>query len=270
MGAPCGRWYFCVRGETYICANRKRSSKGASGALTAAGRVVQHGMGTATFAQETVVPASAVIPIPDDLSFELAALLGYSVPTGLGATIASAGITAGETVLVIGCGAVGLSAVQGAIIAGGSTVVAVDPQEPRRKKALDLGATAVSAPEDVLPRLDGVGFDVVIDAVGRPTTIRTAWDAVRRGGRVVVVGAGKPDDHIAFSALELFHDEKRLIGSFYGSSDMRLEVPRMVALWRAGRLDLQTLVPDVVPLERINEAVARQLEGDVVRIMVTP
>lgn len=271
---PCGRCYFCVRGETHICANRKRASEQGGGAdhladLTVEGGPVQHGMGTGTFAEETVVPAAGVIPIPAELPYELAALLGCAVPTGLGAALNTARVQPGESVLVVGCGAVGLSAVQGALVAGAGTILAVDPQESRRKKALELGATAAHTPGDPLPRFDGVGFDVAIDAVGRGATIRSAWDAVRRGGRVVVVGAGKADDDVTFSALELFHDEKQLIGSFYGSSDMRYEVPRMVALWRSGRLHLEALVSDVVPLERINDAVARQLEGDAVRVMVT-
>lgn len=267
----CGRCYFCVRGQTYICANRKRASELSAGAdLSVGGRPVMQGMSTATFAQEVVVPAAAVIPIPEDLPFELAALLGCAVPTGLGAALNSAGVQPGESVLVIGCGAVGLSAIQGAVIAGGATIVAVDPQESRRAKALELGATAVLSPDDDLPRPAGVGFDVAIDAVGRSATIRHAWDAARRGGRVVVVGAGKADDEVRFSAQELFHDEKRLIGSFYGSSDMRHDVPRMVELWRTGRLDLAAFVSDVVPLARINEVVSRQLDGDAVRVMVTP
>jgi S-(hydroxymethyl)glutathione dehydrogenase/alcohol dehydrogenase len=269
---PCGRCYFCVRGETHICANRKRAAEASSSAadLTVDGRRVQQGMGTGTFAEAAVVPAAAAIPIPDDLPFELAALLGCAVPTGLGAALNSADVQPGETVLVIGCGAVGLSAVQGARIAGASTVAALDPQEARRIKALELGATAAHAPDELGPLLDRVGFDVAIDAVGRSTTIRTAYDAVRRGGRAIVVGAGQAEDHVTFSALELMHDEKQLIGSFYGSSDMRFEVPRMVALWRSKRLDLDALISDVVPLARINDAVTQQLEGDAVRVMVTP
>ncbi len=206
-------------------------------------------MGTATFAQETVVGVNSVIPVPDDLPFELAALLGCAVPTGLGAVLNTARVQPGDTVLVIGCGAVGLSAVQGAVIAGASLVVARDPQTARRALAEQLGARD-GAPD--------VGFDVVIDAVGNSRTIREAWDAARRGGTVVVVGAGKADDQVVFSAAELFHDQKRLLGCFYGSSDMRFEVPRMVALWRAGRLRLEPLVDEVVALDRINEAVERQ------------
>ena len=110
----------------------------------------------------------------------------------------------------------------------------------------------------------------MIDAVGNSRTIREAWDAARRGGTVVVVGAGKADDPVTFSAAELFHDQKRLLGCFYGSSDMRFEVPRMVALWRAGRLQLEPLVDEVVGLERINEAVERQTGGTAIRVMLAP
>lgn len=268
---PCGRCYHCVRGETYICANRKRSSERSvadSDDLTVDGAAVMHGMGTATFAEETVVPAHGVLPIPDDLPFEQAALLGCAVPTGYGAAVNTAPVGPGDSVLVLGCGAVGLSAVQGAVVAGAAAVVAVDPQEPRRKLALGLGATSAYAPEDLVA--PGPGFDVGIDAVGRAATIRSTWDATRRGGRVVVVGAGPADDLVTFGAQELFHAEKSLRGSFYGSSDMAREVPRMVDLWRAGRLDLARMVDDVVPLEEINAVVRRQASGDVLRVVVTP
>jgi S-(hydroxymethyl)glutathione dehydrogenase/alcohol dehydrogenase len=268
---PCGRCYFCVRGESYICANRKRASEQVAGDdLVVDGQSVQRGMGTATFAEEAIVPASATIPIPADMPFELAALLGCAVPTGLGAAISTAGVCPGESVLVIGCGAVGLSAVQGAVIAGAAAVAVVDPLPSRRQQALNLGATAAFSPDEPLPREGTVGFDVAIDAVARSSTIRSAWDAVRRGGRVVVVGAGKADDLVQFSAQELFHDQKQLMGSFYGSSDMRQEVPRMVALWQSGRLNLEALVSDVVPLASINAAVSRQLDGDALRVMVRP
>jgi S-(hydroxymethyl)glutathione dehydrogenase/alcohol dehydrogenase len=268
---PCGRCYFCIRGQTFICSNRKRAGELEAGAdLQLGDRPLLQGMGTATFAQQAVVPAAGVIAVPEDLPFEQAALLGCAVPTGVGSALNSARVEPGETVLVLGCGAVGLSAVQGAVIAGGSTVVAVDPHPGRRKRALELGATAAVGPDNHPAPPGDIGFDVAIDAVGRSATVRSAWDAVRRGGRVVVVGAGQADDLVSFSMLELFHDEKRLAGSFYGSSDMRFEVPRMVALWRSGRLDLAALVSDVVPLDRINEAADRQLEGDAVRVVVTP
>lgn len=267
----CGRCYHCVRGETYICANRKRSGDldFSNVDLSVGGRAVHAGMGTATFAEETVLPEAAVIPLDDDIPFELAALLGCAVPTGLGAALNTAKVAVGETVLVIGCGAVGLSAVQGARIAGAALVVAVDPHPVRRSTVEALGADVALSPDDLAEqRPNGVGFDVVIDAVARSTTIRSGWIAARRGGRVIVVGAGHADDPVEFSALELFHDEKALRGSFYGSSDMQLEVPRLTALWRTGRLDLKSMVADVVGLDDINEVARRQGDGEVVRLVM--
>lgn len=269
---PCGRCYNCVRHETYICSNRKRSAEqGPDSRLTAGDVSVQSGLGTATFSEETVLPVSAVLPLPQDIPFEYAALLGCAVPTGFGAAVNSGQVRPGESVLVIGCGAVGLSALQGARIAGAAELVAVDPFESRRGLALQLGATHAFGPDDE-PHdalYDAPGFDVVIDAVARSSTITSAWRNARRGGRVVVVGAGRPDDMVEFSAQDLFHDEKRLIGSYYGSSDMRLELPRLIALWRTGRLDLAAMVDEVVDLEKINDVAASQRAGTSLRTMLT-
>lgn len=269
---PCGRCYHCVRGETYICSNRKRAADMDTTAadLQYGDLPVQAGMATATYAEETVVSAVAVLPIPEDLPYHLAALLGCAVPTGVGAALNAARVTPGESVVVIGCGAVGLSAVQGARIAGAATIVAVDPQQSRRDLARSLGATAVLSPEelDTFPPPSSVGFDVGIDAVGHSRTIRSTWNAVRRGGRIVVVGAGKADDIVEFSAVELFHDEKTLRGTFYGSSNMAFELPRLIKLWRDGQLKLEEMIDDVVPLERINAAADKQISGEALRVMI--
>ncbi|TGD36496.1 Zn-dependent alcohol dehydrogenase [Brevibacterium aurantiacum] len=269
---PCGHCYHCVRGETYICANRKRAADtdSASADLLRGDVPVHAGMATATYAEETVVPATAVLPIPEDLPFRYAALLGCAVPTGVGSALNAARVTPGESVVVFGCGAVGLSAIQGARIAGAGSIVAVDPQDSRRRLAGTLGATAVLSPEELesysVP--GDVGFDVGIDAVGQPRTIRSAWSAVRRGGRVVIVGAGKADDIVEFSAAELFHEEKTLRGTFYGSSNMAFEIPRLIELWRKGQLKLDEMIDDVVPLQDINEAAARQVSGEALRVMI--
>ncbi|SDS48585.1 S-(hydroxymethyl)glutathione dehydrogenase / alcohol dehydrogenase [Brevibacterium sandarakinum] len=269
---PCGRCYHCVRGETYICSKRKRAADIdiAAADLQYGNLPVQAGMATATYAEETVVSATAVLPIPKDLPYHLAALLGCAVPTGVGAALNAARVTPGESVVVIGCGAVGLSAVQGGRISGATTIVAVDPQESRRNLASRLGATVVLSPEefDAYPPPSATGFDVGIDAVGQSRTIRSTWNAVRRGGRVVVVGAGRADDIVEFSAVELFHDEKTLRGTFYGSSNMAFELPRLIELWRGGQLRLEEMIDDVVPLERINEAADKQISGGALRVMI--
>jgi S-(hydroxymethyl)glutathione dehydrogenase/alcohol dehydrogenase len=265
----CGHCYTCVRGEPFICRNRPRSSEQGA-ALSVDGTPVVAGMGTATLATETVVPARSLVPLADDVPFEVGALFGCAVPTGFGAAVDTAAVCPDETVLVIGAGAVGLNAVQGARIAGASVIAVVDPNPSRRALAEDLGATAVSAPGDSLDAVTDGGFDVVIDAVGVSGTIRSAWDAARRGGRVVVVGAGRSDDMVSFSAQELFHEAKTISGSFYGSSDMRRQVPRMADLWRTGALRLDAFLDRVVPLEGLEEAARAQRSGEALRVVVTP
>jgi S-(hydroxymethyl)glutathione dehydrogenase / alcohol dehydrogenase len=264
----CGHCYTCVRGETMLCRNRPRASEQGA-ALTVDGQPVIAGMGIGTFAEEVVLPATAVVPLPDDVPFEVGAVLGCAVPTGFGAAVNSARVRVGEHVLVIGAGAVGLNAVQGARISGAATITVVDPSASRRELAASLGATATAEPGAAVAPDPG-GFDVVIDAVGIAATIRPAWDAARRGGRVVVVGAGRSDDPVQFSAQELFHDQKQLIGSFYGASDLRRDVPRLVDLWRSGVLRLDPFLQTVVSFDEFEKAAALQRAGEVLRVVVTP
>jgi S-(hydroxymethyl)glutathione dehydrogenase/alcohol dehydrogenase len=229
-------------------------------------------MDTATFAQECVLSEQAVVRIDPDVPFAVAAFLGCAVPTGVGAALKSALVGPGDSVFVVGCGAVGLNAVMAAAATGAALVVAVDPMPSRRDFALKVGATEAVAPED-LPdavKATGDGFDVGIDAVGSSRTIRPAWDAVRRGGTLTIVGAGRLDDDVVFSAYELFHDEKKLTGSFYGGLNMHRDLPWLVSLWRSGRLPLEALLEGESPLSEINEVAAAQRSGDVVRVMLTP
>lgn len=266
----CGRCHMCVRGEPYLCVNRPRAADQGT-ALVLDGEPVVAGMGTATFAEETVVPARSVVPVPDDVPFAVAAVLGCCVPTGFGAAVDTARVEVGDAVLVVGAGAVGLNAVQGARIAGAARIAVVDPSPSRRALAVDLGATSVHAPGDDLAVVtDGIGFDVSVDAVGNARTIRAAWDAARRGGRIVVVGAGRTDDPVSFSAQELFHDAKSITGSFYGSSDMRRQVPRMVDLWRSGALRLDAFTACTTDLDGFAAAAERQRAGEVLRVVLEP
>lgn len=272
---PCHRCAPCRRGDQYLCDSRKSSAdtRAAAGGVPegpyrADGMAVHKGMGTATFAQQTTLAARAVVAIDRDIPFTVAAMLGCAVPTGAGAALRSAGVAPGDRVLVIGAGAVGLNALMGAKVAGASELVAVDPLATRRQQALDLGATESLSPD----ALDGQRgrFDVAIDAVGAPATVRSAWDAVRRGGTVTVVGAGRPDQEVTFSAYELFHDDKRLTGSFLGGISPYRDLPMLIALWRSGRLPIDQLVSGTAPLDQIDEVVAAQRSGDVVRTVLTP
>jgi S-(hydroxymethyl)glutathione dehydrogenase/alcohol dehydrogenase len=270
--APCGRCAPCRRGDDYLCANRRSSADARAGRAAAGspisrgGEQIFQGMATATFAERTVVGDNAVVVIDDDVPFPVAAMLGCAVPTGAGAALRSARVSPGDDVAVIGAGAVGLSAVLGAVVAGAARVVAVDPMAARRDFALTVGASEAITPEE----LTGVGeLDVVIDAVGHPPTVRAAWDAVRRGGTVSVVGAGRPDQVVEIPAYQLFHDDKRLTGSFHGGISMQRDLPWLVGLWRTGRLPVDRLIDGTADLADINEVVHAQQAGDVVRTILT-
>ncbi|MEV0110074.1 alcohol dehydrogenase catalytic domain-containing protein [Nocardia sp. NPDC050799] len=270
---PCGRCAPCRRGDDYLCANRRSSADARAGKaarpspLSVDGTAIHQGMATSTFAERTVVPANAVVRIDDDVPFPVAAMMGCAVPTGVGAALRSARVRPGDNVAVIGCGAVGLNAVMGAVVAGAARVVAIDPLPERRALAETVGATESAAPEHLAELRD---LDIVIDAVGAPATVTGAWKAVRRGGTVTVVGAGRPDQVVEINAYELFHDDKRLTGSFHGGISMHRDLPILVGLWRTGRLPIEHLIDSTADLSRINEVVAAQQSGAALRILLSP
>ncbi len=272
---PCGRCTACRRGDDYLCANRRSSADARAGhgiarpsPLSINGQLVHQGMSTSTFAEQTVLPANAVVRIDNDVPFDVAAMMGCAVPTGAGAALRSARVQPGDNVAVIGCGAVGLNAIMGSIVAGAARVIAVDPLAARREFALTLGATEAASFEEFTASF--TNLDVVIDAVGHPPTVLAAWKAVRRGGTVTVVGAGRPDQVVEIPAYELFHDDKKLTGSFHGGISMHRDLPMLVGLWRSGRLPIERLISGTADLDDINEVVKAQQSGLVVRTILTP
>jgi S-(hydroxymethyl)glutathione dehydrogenase / alcohol dehydrogenase len=229
--------------------------------------------GTGTFAEELVVPADGAVKIADDVPFEIAALVACGVMTGVGAVINTARVEPGSTVLIIGCGGVGISAIQGARLAGASQIVAVDPVVDKHETARSFGATHAITPEQLAETNSSLtasqGWDYAFDVVGAPATIRSAWDNARRGGTVVVVGAGRGDAMVQFSAQELFLHDKRLLGSFYGGADVHRDYPRLLSLWRAGRLDLDGMISRRITLDEINDGLrALRAGGTLIRQIV--
>ncbi|MER6027935.1 Zn-dependent alcohol dehydrogenase [Streptomyces sp. NPDC001851] len=269
----CGACPACRRGQTELCLagfmnagtpNFQRSGSSASDVFGFAG--------TGTFAEEVVVPAGCAVPIPEDVPFDIAALIGCGVTTGLGAALNTADVEAGSSVAVIGCGGVGISVVQGARLKGAAEIVAVDPVASRRESALGFGATRAVSPEELADARQqvtgGEGFDHVFEVVGRSATARTAYENTRRGGTLVVVGAGAMDDFLQFNMFELFFDEKRILPSLYGGGDVLRSYERTIALWRAGRVDLAGLITHRVPLAGINEALDQMRTGTALRTCI--
>ncbi|MGW4250965.1 Zn-dependent alcohol dehydrogenase [Streptomyces sp. NRRL F-5702] len=266
----CGVCPSCRRGQTHLCLTGFMNA-GTPNFKRPGGDVFGFA-GTGTFAEEVVVDAACAVPVPDDVPFEIAALIGCGVTTGLGAAINTAQVEAGSSVAVIGCGGVGISAIQGARARGAAQIVAVDPVASRREAALRFGATEAVAPgelDDAKQRITGgEGFDYVFEVVGRSATARTAYDTTRRGGTLCVVGAGAMDDHLQLNMFELFFDEKRILPSMFGGGDVLRSYERAVALWRAGRIDLESMITHRVRLDGINDALDQMRTGESLRTCI--
>jgi S-(hydroxymethyl)glutathione dehydrogenase/alcohol dehydrogenase len=270
---PCRECWYCLRDEPWLCA-RAGEAAGRPYATSATGEQLYPGLGVAAFADETVVPERAVVPLPDDIPLDTAALLGCAVITGVGAVLHTAQVQPGETVAIFGLGGVGLSAVQGARIAGAAQIIAVDPSGAKESVARLMGATEVlTTGQDVVARLreltEGRGVDHAVECVGRSDAIRTAWSSTRRGGRTTVVGMGSRDDTLAFNALELAFYGRRIEGCLYGSADPAIDIPMLLDHVNAGRIDLQALVSDRIGLDDIDLAFERMGLGHGARSLVT-
>ncbi|WP_431773498.1 Zn-dependent alcohol dehydrogenase [Streptomyces cucumeris] len=262
----CGACHYCGLGEPWLCADAGTAATVPYAKLTDGGDELYPGLGTAAFAEETVVPAHAVLPLPDGVPLADAALLGCAVLTGYGAVHHSAAVRPGESVAVFGVGGVGLAVLQAARIAGAGTVVAVDVSPEKEELARASGATEfLLSGEDTAKRIRsltaGHGADVAIECVGRAETIRTAWSATRRGGRTTVVGIGGKDQQVSFSALELFYFGRTLSGCVYGNSDPARDLPVLAEHIRAGRLDLSAMVTGRIGLDGIPDAFDAMVGG---------
>lgn len=270
---PCGNCVNCLRGQPHLCAIHAIAAF-TSPRFRVGDTPVFGYAGLGTFAEEVVVPADGAVKIDPDIPFEIAALVACGVMTGVGAVINTARVEPGSTVVVIGCGGVGISVIQGARLAGAAQIVAVDPVLDKHEPALRFGATHATTPEG-LAALNGelagnMGFDYTFDVVGIPATIRSAWDNARRGGTVVIVGAGRADMMVEFSAQELFLHDKRLLGSFYGGAHVHRDYHRLLSLWRSGKLDLDGMISKRITLDEINDGLdALRGPGGLIRQIVT-
>jgi S-(hydroxymethyl)glutathione dehydrogenase/alcohol dehydrogenase len=228
--------------------------------------------GTGTFAEYLTLPQEAAIKIDDDIPFEIASLIGCGVSTGVGAAINTAKVKPGSSVVVFGCGGVGISAIQGAHVAGAAIIVAVDLVPEKLETAKQFGATHACKPDDLAAlqaELTGDGFDYAFEAIGLPVTMRAAFDAVRRGGTACIIGVGAMDSEVSFNGFELFFSEKTFMGSYYGSVDVRSDFHKLLRLWKAGQLNLEGMITTKMKLDDINEAFDAMKRGEVIRQVIT-
>jgi S-(hydroxymethyl)glutathione dehydrogenase/alcohol dehydrogenase len=267
----CRTCWFCGHGQPWLC--EATGAPAVARGTTADGGPLYVTLGLGALADEVVVPQSAVIGVPAALPWVQAALLGCAVLTGSGAVRNTAAVAAGDAVLVIGLGGVGLSVVTAARRAGADPVIAVDVSAAKDALARAAGATHFLVAEDTLTRAvrgltGGRGADHAFECVGRSATIRAAWRATRRGGQVVVVGMGGKDDLLSLSALDVFHSARTLRSSVYGSSDPDREVPDLAAAALDGSLDLRPLITHRVRLDEAPAAFRRMARGEGARTVV--
>ncbi|OJF12978.1 alcohol dehydrogenase [Couchioplanes caeruleus subsp. caeruleus] len=269
---PCRDCWHCTHGEPWLCAAANVAAL--ENGMTLDGAPVHVMLGLGAFAEQVVVPERAVIAVPSELGWESAALLGCAVLTGTGAVRNTAKVGAGDAVVVLGLGGVGLSVVSAARAAGAATVIAVDVSEGKKALAEAAGATdfvvsGETLSKDIRARTQGRGADHAFECVGRAATIRAAWRATRRGGQVTVVGMGRADDMVELSALDIFTSARSLRASVYGSSDPDVEVPLLAREVLSGALKLDHLVTDRITLADVPAAFERMACGEGARSVVT-
>jgi S-(hydroxymethyl)glutathione dehydrogenase / alcohol dehydrogenase len=237
-----------------------------------AGSSPVHHYNTSSFAERSVVPARTAVKVDPSLPLTELALMGCAVMTGVGAVINTARVRPGDRVAVVGCGGVGLNVVQGARIAGASTIVAVDVVDEKLELARELGATAVvnashGDPVASVHELVPGGVDHAFEALGRPATIETTLALTGRGGQAVLIGMAPPDARVGLDALTTTLEERCVRGSWYGSCVPLRDIPLLVELYRDGHLRLEPLITTCT-LDGVNEAFARMEAGETARSVI--
>jgi S-(hydroxymethyl)glutathione dehydrogenase/alcohol dehydrogenase len=270
---PCGSCKFCIdRKQPNLCINIQFAAS-ATTHFTLEGSPIFGFAGSGTWAEEMIMPYQGVVKIDPATPHEVASLVGCGVMTGVGAALNTAKVTPGSSVVVFGCGGVGISAIQGARVAGASEIVAVDLVDSKLEDAQRFGATHAVKPDELDSAKQSItggdGFDYAFEAIGLPQTMRSAYDVIRRGGTACIIGVGGLDKTISFNAFELFFNEKTIKGSYYGSADVRSDFNRMLNLWRNGRLDLEGMISKKIAIDDVNDAVADLKAGTVIRSVIT-
>lgn len=269
---PCRRCRYCLRGEAQLCPQGLLHAFGEP--YGDSGGPVWPSMGAGTLAEETLVPAAAVIPVDPALPLDLAALLGCAAITGVGAVLRTSVVRPGESVMVIGCGGVGLAAIQGARLAGAARIIAVDLVAAQLPAAMANGAThtvdasAGDLTTAIRDLTGGEGVDHAIEVVGKPAAIRAAYDATRRGGTVTVVGAAGIAETVTFPAQSLMAEGKTIRGSVYGASDPARDIPLLAELALCGRLDLAALITRRIGVDDVEAAFTDMAAGHGARSVV--
>jgi S-(hydroxymethyl)glutathione dehydrogenase/alcohol dehydrogenase len=270
----CGHCGFCTTGQPYNCENPE-TARGADQPprLSQAGGDMYQFYDLSAFAEKMLIHEHALVKIRDDMPLDRAALIGCAVTTGFGAVIHTAGTEIGSTIAVIGCGGVGLSAVNGAAIAGAGRIIAVDISGSKLNLAQHFGATDVvnaadTDPVEAVKELTGGGVAYSFEALGRKETSEQAFRMLRTGGVATIIGMVPQGQMMEIEAAELLYDRK-LQGSNMGSNSFRVDMPRFVEFYLDGKLKLDEMISRRIRLDQINEAFDEMKSGEVARSVIT-
>ena len=273
LSAFCGHCEFCLSGHMALCIDPSvRRPKGAPPRLMLDGKPLAQMLNLSAYAEQMLVHEHACVAIDRDMPLDRAAIIGCAVTTGAGAVFNVADVTPGESVCVVGCGGIGLAAVNAAKIAGAGKIIAVDPVPEKRALAEKLGATHTidagdaTASDQVIAASRG-GVHHAIEAVGRRQSAATAVKVLRRGGTATILGMLPPSEAASLSAIDLLSG-KKLQGGFMGGNRFPIDIPRLVDFYQRGLLDLDSIIADRLPLDGINTAFDELRQGDTARSVI--
>ena len=276
----CGTCEECARGLSQLCSN-VWPAMGTGGLmdgtprLSRDGEPIYHYSFLSTFADACVVPERSCVPIPEEVPFDVAALVGCAVSTGAGAVWRTAGVQAGDRVAIVGCGGVGLSALLAAVAVGAEPIVAVDAAPQKLDVARSFGATdgvewqgSAEATAEAVREASGGGVDYAFEATGRPEAMETAFLSTRNRGAAVLIGIPRPNATLSLPAVTIPRMERRVLGSIYGSTKPERDFPHTLDLYREGRLPLDRLISHRLPLEQAERGFELMHSGDAVRVVL--
>ena len=273
LSAFCGHCEYCLTGHMTLCQEPELQRSGDQPPrLSAGGDPVFQFLNLSSFAEYMLLHEHTIAKIREDMPLDRAALIGCGVTTGVGAVIHTAGVEPGATVAVIGCGGVGLSCINGAEIAGASRIIAVDTVPSKLELARKFGATDVvnaadNDPIEAVRELTGGGVHYSFEAIGLKVTTEQSFKMIKRGGTATVIGMIPVGTMVEFHGPE-FLGEKKIQGSSMGSNRFRVDMPRFVDFYLAGKLRLDDMISSRIKLEDVNDAFKQLETGEVARNVI--
>ena len=273
----CGRCKSCIEGRSQLCDNHAATGANmydGTCRLHKGDQYIHHMGKVACFAEYSVVPEAGCVPIDTPVPMDKAALIGCCVPTGVGAAVTSAKVQPGSTVAVVGCGGVGLNVIMGAALMNASKIIAVDIRESQLEFAMKFGATHTvnAADQDPVAQVKeltgGKGADYTFEVFGSADTVKTAYDMAGKSSTVTVVGIAPIGTEAPLNAVDMVRMEKTVRGTYYGSTHASVEMPKLVDMYLAGKLNLDDLVVRSYSLDQINDAYDDMDKGEVGRSVI--